>query len=150
MTDQIGLELAVEKNVERLFDVLQRLGDADLLMLRSYWDNVDQSAREQAWIAASRAIAAARRESLLDDARSSLATWVNNYEAAYGVLGGGSGGTEGIAPGTVRQAAIPPILDAVVATIADDGISDDEVLTLCQPMIQIGVTLSPITDEPHD
>jgi hypothetical protein len=132
LTDDEGAsdEVSVEQRLAGMFDVFQHFGDADLLMLRAFWDDADGHERERAWRAALRAINDEKQNHLLDDARSRLALWVNNYDAAYGVFGGSLGGTEGVDPGTVRQAAVPPLLDAIVGTIAQSWISDDEFETL--------------------
>ena len=135
--DSFRTDCEVDELVDQLLAAFQTLGDADLLMLRSRWEAGDSVARERAWRAARTAVSSAHRGKVFDDAKHRLATWVNNYDAAYGVFGGSAGGTEGVAPATVRQAAIPPLLDAVIGTIARDHISEDDYYALGDPLMSL-------------
>jgi hypothetical protein len=117
--------------------MLQGLSDTELMLLRSYWEHGDGAARQLAWKSAKSAISAAGRDDILDDARARVATWLNNYDSAYWVGQGSIGGGEGMQPGTVRQAAVPPLLDAIVAAVAGDLISETEFDVLSAPMIRL-------------
>jgi hypothetical protein len=43
----------------------------------------------------------------------------------------------GMDPGSIRKAAIPPMLDAIAATIAADGLSPDEQVLLLEPLTNL-------------
>ncbi len=75
------------------------------------------------------------RASLLDDARNRIASWVNNYSTpmAMGDVPLNFTGS-GMDPNSIRRAAIPPMLDAIAATIAADGLSAEDQAPLLEPV----------------
>ena len=72
---------------------------------------------------------------MLDQARDRVAAWLNNYPApmAMGDVPTMLNGS-GMDPGSIRKAAIPPMLDAIAATIAGDGLSPGEQTALLEPL----------------
>ena len=129
----------VQERVDRLFDRFERMPDAELIMLRSVWETEDATAREEAWTMVKVALRQKRRDGMLRDARDRIAAWVNNYPPR-GTFPDATGqmSLSGMDQASVRQAAIPPMLDAVAATIADDGLSQDDRWVLLKPIEAIG------------
>ena len=132
-------EVLLQDRLDHLFERIARMPDSELLILRAAWEDGDVAARQQAWKSVRRAVAARERESLLDDAHGRLAAWVNNYltatAAEYGnfLISAGSG----MDAGAVRRQALPPLLDAVAATIAAEGLSRDEHDALMEPVVSL-------------
>ncbi|MEP7378445.1 MAG: hypothetical protein ABI725_02685 [Chloroflexota bacterium] len=126
---------AIQERVDQLFDRFERMPDAELIMLRSVWETEDPTAREEAWTMVKAALRTNRRDKLLDDARNRIASWVNNYPPR-GTFPDATGqmSLSGLDQASVRKAAIPPMLDAVAATIADDSLSQDERWVLLKPI----------------
>src|SRR5687767_4204466 len=122
----------IQEHVDRLFDRFERMTDAEFMLLRTVWEEQDPGLRQGAWASVKATVKQRGRESQLNDARNRIASWVNNYAAPLGMGDvpmnfAGSG----MDPGSIRRAAIPPMLDAVAATIAADGLSaEDQALLL--------------------
>jgi hypothetical protein len=127
---------SAEEEVDRLFDRIARLTDSQLMMLRSAWEESDATARERAWRQVKAVVAARQLERELDDARSRLGAWVNNYLSAtaaeYGnfLINPGSG----MDAATVRRQALPPLLDAIAATVAAGHLTADDRESLLEPL----------------
>jgi hypothetical protein len=127
-------EAEIQERVDQLFDRFERMTDTEFMVMRSAWDAGAADAREDAWTLVKVALKSNRRDRLLNDARNRIASGVNNYPAQM-VVGDvpavimGSG----MDPGTVRRQAIPPMLDAVAATICADGLDQDERHVLLKP-----------------
>jgi hypothetical protein len=134
----------IQAAIGRLFDRFERMTDAELLLLRSVWSEQDATAREQAWTTAKATLRARRRDAMLGDARDRLASWVNNYPASM-VIGDvpASFQGSGMDPGSIRKAAIPPMLDAIAATIAADGLSPNEQTLLLEPLAALAPHSTP-------
>jgi hypothetical protein len=124
----------IQDRVDRLFDRFERMSDAEFMVMRSAWDAGDPDARADAWTLVKVALRANERDGLLDGARNRVAAWVNNYPAqmAVGDVPAVIMGS-GMDPGTVRRQAIPPMLDAIAATICADGLDQDERHALLKP-----------------
>jgi hypothetical protein len=124
----------IQEGVDRLFDRFERMTDAEFMLLRSVWEEQEPSARQDAWASVKGTVRERRREALLDDARNRIASWVNNYSApiAAGDVPVNFTGS-GMDPGSIRRAAIPPMLDAIAATIAADGLSASDHALLLEP-----------------
>ena len=125
----------IQAAVDRLFDRFERMTDTEFMLLRSVWEEQDGAAREQAWSTVKQTLRAQRTQDLLDQARNRIAAWLNNYPAqlAMGdvpVMISGSG----MDPGSIRKSALPPMLDAIAATIAADGLSPAEQTLLLEPI----------------
>lgn len=132
-------DAAIQERVDQLFDRFERMGDAEFIMLRSVWEGEDPRAREEAWTLVKVALRASRRDKMLDDARNRIASWVNNYPPR-GTFPDATGqmSLSGLDQASVRKAAFPPILDAVAATIADNGLNQDERWVLLKPIEALG------------
>jgi hypothetical protein len=128
-------EPEIQARVDRLFDRFERMTDAELMLLRSVWEEQDPSTREQAWTLVKATLRGSRTQSMLDRARDRVAAWLNNYPApmAMGDVPAMLNGS-GMDPGSIRRAALPPMLDAIAATIAADGLSPDEQTLLLEPL----------------
>lgn len=135
----------IEDRLDELFDRFARLGDPELMVLRSAWEEGDSDARQEAWRSVKEIVADHGREQILDDARGRLSAWVNNYLTAtaveYGnfVINPGSG----MDAASVRRQALPPLLDAVAATVAGDGLLPDERHALLEPLDSLDHGWSP-------
>jgi hypothetical protein len=124
----------IQESVDRLFDRFERMTDAEFMMLRSVWEGGDATAREEAWTMVKAAVKTSRRERMLNDARNRIASWVNNYPSR-GAFPDSTGqmSLSGLDQASVRRAAIPPMLDVIAATIADDGLDQDQRWALFKP-----------------
>lgn len=116
------------------------MSDAELVMLRVVWEEQDAHAREDAWANAKSIIKRQKRERLLEEARARLSAWINNYLAAaaveYGTLLINPG--SGMDASSVRRAAIPPLMDAVAATITSDVLDASLQAALVEPLAVSG------------
>ena len=124
----------IQERVDRLFDRFEHMSDAEFMMLRTAWDAGDATARQDAWTMVKVGLRSTKRERLLDDARNRIASWVNNYSApmAMGDVPMNFSGS-GMQPGAIRRAAIPPMLDAIAATIVADDLDQDARWALLKP-----------------
>jgi hypothetical protein len=125
----------IQVRVDQLFDRFEHMPDAELLMLRSAWEGQDAAAREEAWTMVKVALRTHRRDGMLKDARDRLAAWVNNYPPR-GTFPDATGqmSLSGMDQASVRKAAIPPMLDAIAATIADSDLSQEDRWALLKPI----------------
>lgn len=125
----------IQERVDLLFDRFGRMTDAEFMMLRTVWDQQDPVARGDAWTLLKVALRTSRRERMLDDARNRMAAWLNNYPPR-GTFPDATGqmSLSGMDQATVRKEAFPPMLDAIAATIAADGLSLDEQTLLLEPV----------------
>ena len=125
----------IQERVDRLFDRFERMTDAEFLMLRTIWDEQDSTAREEAWTMVKVALRSTRRDPLLTGARDRIAAWLNNYSPPIA-----EGDVpinfiySGMHPAAIRQLAVPPMLDAIAATIAADGLSAEQQTLLLEPI----------------
>lgn len=132
-------DAAVQERVDQLFDRFERMPDAELIMLRSVWEGEDPTAREEAWTLVKAALRTSRRDKMLDDARNRIASWVNNYPPRSTFPDAtGQMSLSGLDQASVRKAAFPPMLDAVAATIAADGLNQDDRWVLLKPIEALG------------
>ena len=124
----------IQERVDRLFDRFERMTDAEFMLLRSAWEEQDPAARQGAWEWVKATVKERGRESLLNDARDRIASWVDNYSTpmAMGDVPMSFAGS-GMDPGSIRRAAIPPMLDAIAATVAADGLDQDARWELLKP-----------------
>lgn len=129
------VDLEIQEHVDRLFDRFERMTDAEFMLVRTVWEEQDPSGRQDAWEAVKATVRKRGRESLLNDARDRIASWVNNYSApmAMGDVPMSFAGS-GMDPGSIRRAAIPPMLDAVAATITADGLGAEDQALLLEPV----------------
>ena len=128
----------VQEQVDRLFDRFERMTDAEFIMLRAVWAEQDPAARQEAWSMVKAALRTQHRAAMLDDARNRIAAWVNNHPPAISqgdVPVGFS--RSGMDANTVREEAIPPMLDAIAATIAADGLDQDQRWALLKPVASV-------------
>jgi hypothetical protein len=125
----------IQERVDRLFDRFERMTDAEFMLLRTVWEEQDPTNRIGAWTSIKTTLRQGRREALLNDARNRIAAWVNNYSPpmAMGDVPMSFSGS-GMNASSIRKAAIPPMLDAVAATIAEDSLSPDDRRALLEPM----------------
>lgn len=125
--------------LDDLFERISRLADSELMVLRSAWEEADAQPRQQAWQSVKQLVETHGRAGLLDEARGRLSAWVNNYLTATAVEYGNfliSAGS-GMDAATVRRQALPPLLDAVAATVVSDRLPPQERLTLLEPLASV-------------
>jgi hypothetical protein len=136
VSDSTGQD--IQARLERLFDKFERLSDTEIAMLRAVWESVDGSEREEAWVHAKEIVRARRLDSLLDDSRGRLAAWVNN-DPFIGITGGSllPAHHSGMKPASIRHMALPPMLDAIVATLTSVDLTSSEATVLLEPINSI-------------
>lgn len=128
-------ETEIQERVDRLFDRFERMTDAEFALLRTVWEEQDPTARQEAWATVKVTLNQRHREPLLNDARNRIASWVNNYSAQMAVGDVQSSFmASGMDPNAIRRAAIPPMLDAIAATVAADGLSPEAQTALLEPI----------------
>lgn len=128
----------LEGRIDSIFVALGRMSDADLIAVRGAWMGGDADVREGAW---TKARAAARRDPrsrMLDQGRDRLASWVNDV----GITWAGAYNRSVVVPagmdqGNLRMNAVPAVLDAMVAVIFDDELTDDERDALLEPLRRV-------------
>jgi hypothetical protein len=129
------VDAEIQERVDRLFDRFERMTDAEFALLRTVWEEQDPTARQEAWATVKVTLSQSHRGPLLNDARNRIASWVNNYSAQMAVGDVQSSFmASGMDPNTIRRAAIPPMLDAIAATVAADGLSATEQTALLEPV----------------
>ena len=124
-----------EERLDALLKEILRMSDADLRLLRLNWDEVRSEDREAAWQVVKRVVQGDPGRSLMEEARSRLAEWVNN-SATWTGFGFGEVPTStgsGMNLADVRRAALPALLDAIAALIAEDELTDDQRTALVEP-----------------
>ena len=128
-------EPAIQERVDRLFDRFERMTDAEFMLLRTVWDGEDATVRQDAWTIVKATVRLRRREKFLDVARDRIAAWVNNYSAplAQGEVPVGYS-LSGMDANSIRRAAIPPMLDAIAAVVAADGLGQHDETVLLEPL----------------
>jgi hypothetical protein len=129
----------IEDELGRIFDGIFRLSDPELRMIRTIWESEDEEARQKAFQTARATIDARHRRDLLDDAQSTMRQWIGSYLTATTAEYGGflTGARAGMDVGEVRRDLVPPLIDAVVAIIAADGLEADERELLLEPVTQV-------------
>jgi hypothetical protein len=109
--------------------------DTDLISLRGLWTGGDAALREEAWNKARAVEPGDPREKILDQCRDRLATWVNDTGITWaGAYNRSVVVPSGVDQGNLRMNAVPPILDAIVATLFDDVLDEDERNELLEPL----------------
>jgi hypothetical protein len=134
-----ALSEGIEDRLDMLLDRVARLSDTDLMVLRSIWDEADAVERKEAWKSVKRVVNGRDRQELLERGQSRLSAWVNNYLSAAAVEYGNFliNPRSGMDAATVRRAALPPLLDAVAATVAADGLTGEERRVLLEPLASL-------------
>jgi hypothetical protein len=129
----------IERRLDDLFERIARMTDTELVMLRSIWEEQDSTAREEAWRQVKAVVKAQRRQAMLDDARSELAVVLTGEVPPIGVVGVAAfpSNPSGLSRSSVRTAAMPPLLDAIAATIAADGLDGDQETLLLEPVSRL-------------
>jgi hypothetical protein len=129
----------IEDALGRLFDGIFRLSDPELRMIRTIWESEDKDARQKAFQTARAVIDQRHRRYLLDEAQSTIRQWMGSYLTAttgeYGAFL--TGARAGMDIGEVRRDLVPPLIDAVVAIIAADGLPADERELLLEPVTHV-------------
>lgn len=137
--DTEATRAGIEDRLDALFDKVARLRDVELRLLRLAWNEGDAQLRAGIWQKARSVATERQREDLLENARARLAAWVNNYLTAtsveYGTfLTGADSGMDLIA---ARADAAAPVLDAVAAIVAADGLEPAERDLLYEPVSRV-------------
>ena len=129
----------IEDRLEKLFSDLFRLSDAEIRAIRLIWESENQFDRRRAYEMGRAAIDREKRTDLVDEAQSGITRWIANYltgmTGPYAGFPTGSG--SGMDTGEVRRGAIAPLMDAVVAIVAADGLDPEEQEILLGPINQV-------------
>jgi uncharacterized protein (UPF0335 family) len=121
--------------LERFFDKVERMTDAEFALMRAIWDDADETNRVLAWRHVRRILKHRKLDSALDDAQARLAAWVNNYMSAR--IANTWMGTSGMDSGDIRQIALPPLMDAVAAIITSSDLDAGEQTFLLEPIARL-------------
>jgi len=122
----------IEDRLEKLFADLYRLTDPELRAVRLIWESENQFDRRRAYERGRETIDREKRMDLVDEAQSGIKRWIAHY--LTGMAGPYAGfptsSRSGMDTGEVRRGAIAPLMDAVVAIVAADGLDpeDNEIL----------------------
>jgi hypothetical protein len=129
----------VEQRLDRLLDRVFGFSDAELVMLRAIWDEQDEIPRTLAWQQVKAFVGATGLGGLLDETRATLMSWVGSAGRTVAGASGARLASAGhfVDPTDVRSKAMPPILDAVAATIAQDGLEAADETVLLEPLLRL-------------
>ena len=118
-----------------MFDRLERMTDAELIYMRNIWEQGDTRERELAWQRVKAIVRTRHLEDVLDAGRNRIGGWVNN-NPVYGIVGAATlpSNPSGLDAASVRQQALPPMLDAVAAAVAADDLTAEEEALLTEPL----------------
>jgi len=125
----------IERGLERVFTAAARLNNPELTMLYAIWATGDAQRRDLLWAVGKARIRRTKRGGLMAAARSQLAEWTNAGQIS--VAAGSAVGIDlqhGGDTGTIRRQAMPALLDAALAVVAADGLSDCDRAFLMQPL----------------
>jgi len=128
----------VSTRVDHVFGALSQMTDADLMTMSGAWTGEDAALRELAWTKVRATAKRDPRSKVLVESRDRLARWVNDVGITW------AGAYErsivvpvGVDQGNLRRNPVPPILDAVVATLFDDALTDEERDVLLEPLRRV-------------
>jgi hypothetical protein len=126
----------IERGINQVFRAARRLENAELVVMRAVWEDADTALRQRAIEAAKARIRRTERTDLVDGARSEIQTWIQqSLSQTESALGSGSAEVHlGYDVASVRRNAVPPLLDALMAVIAADGLADSQRATLLKPL----------------
>jgi len=137
--DSDATRTQVEDRVEQLLDRIWRMSDDDFVLIRAVWNVSDERPRADAWLSVKQVLKARDRGDILDRTRTRLAAWASGQRAGLGLQYGTTLMSPGVvieSPG-VRRDALPPLLDAVAATVAADGLEAEDREALLEPLSQV-------------
>ena len=131
-------DLSLTARVDRIFAAVNTLGDSDLLAMRGVWIGGVAELRQKAWTKVRATSLDDPRAKLLEQSRDRLATWVNDL----GITWAGAFNRSIVVPmgadqGNLRSNAVPAVLDAIVATIFEDVLDEDERDELLEPLRRV-------------
>jgi hypothetical protein len=126
------------RTLDDLFAAIARLSDSDLVALSGVWTGGDADLRGEAWAKVRGVARTDERAHALEQARDRLASWVNDlgitwsgaYERSIVV-------PQGADQGNLRRNAVPPILDAIAATLFAELLTADEQGELLAPFSHV-------------
>jgi len=124
-----------EQRIDSLLNELLRLSDAELRLLHLGWEEVDPEQRDLAWQTVRGVTWREPGKRLMENARSTLAKWVNNSATwtGFGFSAVPTSTGSGMNMADVRREALPAVLDAVGALIAEDELAADQREVLLAP-----------------
>jgi hypothetical protein len=128
----------IRDGIDRLFSRISRMTDEEVLLLRATWDEGDATERKSAWRSVRAAVEATGRQKLLDEAGTRFAAWGTSDDLIgyWGVANLPSHGS-GMAREAVRREALPPVMDAIGATVAFDRLDPREMELLLAPLSSV-------------
>jgi hypothetical protein len=114
-------------DIDRVFAVLDRSSETDLIELSSLWTGGDADVRKAAWSKVTAIAQTDSRQQQLKEARDRLASWVNDLGITWaGAYDRSIVVPMGVDQGNLRRNAVPPILDAIAAILFADALDEDE------------------------
>jgi len=116
-----GNEEEPQQAVDALFLRLSRMSELDLRRVRLAWEVEDADRRSRIWRRAKPLIQEGDRDRLLEQSRDRLAAWANDF--ASGRTGTPEDASWDMGRLDARTAAIPAVLDAVLAVVAGEGLA---------------------------
>jgi tellurite resistance protein len=88
MTRRRNLDLADSEEMDRFFDQLDRMGEAELMRLRAAWLSIDRQAHEDAWAVVRVVCASGDLDEEIEKVRDRALTWVRYDGMPYRYLDG--------------------------------------------------------------
>jgi hypothetical protein len=133
---------------ETIITSLPFLDEQQVTMLQATWNGGDASIRQRAWRHGRHALVAQGQEHTLEVAQEAVGRWLRDQATglvgrSYQVYAGFSNQTRLDA----RIGAAPAILDAVLATLLHDVLTEDERDELIGPWLMATGHTSPATDQ---
>jgi hypothetical protein len=122
---------AMTANVERFLAQLAIIEPEQARQMRMTWDMEDPEPRKAAWTKAGAALKAAGRGAEIEELRDGVNSWAG--DKAWNIMDQFGGGSPERARQEARRAALPPVMDAGLATIAADLLDQDERYALTKP-----------------
>ncbi len=118
--------------IERFLARIATIEPEQARQMRVAWDAEDPEPRRTAWTVASERLRAAGRHAELDELRAAVNEWAGDKAFNFvDAVGGGS-------PEQIRQQAryqaLPPVMDAGLASVAGDLLDQDQRYLLLKPM----------------
>ena len=114
MTGRTSPDLAGSEGMDRFFDQLDRVGEAELMRMKAVWSSIDRQAREDAWAVVRVVGASQDLGEEIDRVRDRALAWVSHDTMPYRYLDGNPMWMQ------YKAEAAEAIVDAAIAVALGD------------------------------